>query len=146
MIRAIDQNTVPINLEIGRDADALRSLGKASAEIGDHGARKASGEAHVVDHANPFPFCVERFHIGRDGLNAGLIGGVHSGGGEIFNLSMQQKPEGAAAVGLSKIEFETMQFGETFERKQFEIDQRATRVRGHPTRRPVDAGCGWLRL
>src|SRR5438552_7698297 len=34
---------------------------------------------------------------------------------------MQQKPERAAAIGLSQIEFETVQLGKAFERQQFEI-------------------------
>src|SRR2546422_3800041 len=144
LIGAVDQNTVPINLKIGRDADALGSLGKASAEIGDHSAWKAGGETHVVDHANPFPVRVERFHIGRDGLYAGLIRSVHSGGCEVFNLSMQQKPERAAAVGFSKIEFETVQLGETFEREQFEIADIAMGLQIRENIVPaVIPGAGW---
>src|SRR5690242_17334227 len=99
-----------------------------SAEVGNHSARKAGGETHIVDHAMPFPFRVERLHIGRDGLYARLIGGVHSSGGEIFNLSVQQQPECPTTIWLAKIQFEAVQLGEAFKWKQFKIADVAMRL------------------
>ncbi len=69
------------------------------------------------------PCGVERFDVRRDRLDTRLVGRVHAGGGEIFDLAVQQQPERTAAIGLAQIEFETVHFGEAGERQQFEITE-----------------------
>ncbi len=70
--RAVYQNVVPINLEIGNDANLLRACGQLACEISGHCAWTTGGEAHVVDNSHPLAVCCERLHIRRDGLHASL--------------------------------------------------------------------------
>ena len=95
--------------------------GSLSAEIGGHGARTARGKAHVVDHADPFPVRVLRLDVRSDGLNAGLVSGIHAGRGEVFDLAVHQQPERTAAIGFAEIEFEAVRFGKALEALQLEI-------------------------
>ncbi len=96
-------------------------------EVGRHGARAASGESHVVDDALPFAIRTESFDVRRDGLQPGLIGGVHAGGGEVFDFAVHQKPERAAAIRFAEIEFQAVQLGEAREREQIEVAEVAMR-------------------
>ena len=86
------QNVVPINLQIGRDANLLRARRQFSAEVHGHGARTAGGEAHIVDHTHPLAVCLERFDRGRDRLYTGLPRGVHAVSRKVFHFAMQQQP------------------------------------------------------
>ena len=37
-----------------------------------------------------FPFASERFDVRSDGFDTGLVGGIHSCGGEVFDLTVEQ--------------------------------------------------------
>ena len=96
--------------------------GQLAGEVGGHGARAAGGEAHVIDHAHPLAVrIVQRFHIRRDCLHAGLRRGVHAVRGKIFDFAMQQQPQRAAAVRLAQIERQTVRLGKALKLRQREI-------------------------
>ena len=89
---------------------------KLAGEVGGHGARTAGGKSHVVDDALPFAICAERFDVGRDGLQSGLVSGVHAVRGEVFDLAVHAAARAGRRVGLAEIEFEAVSLGESLER------------------------------
>ena len=92
--RLIDARRVPINLQVGDDADAPRGGGNLAAQIRDHGSFQAGGESHILDDTHPFTLCVLRFHVRRDDLNARLIRGIHGSRGEIVGVAVQKQAQG----------------------------------------------------
>src|SRR6202044_3272917 len=77
LFRAINQNAVPINLQIGCNANLPRAQRQLATEIGGHGSRPARGKAHVVSHALPLPVRVfliwkQRLHIRRNRFDSRL--------------------------------------------------------------------------
>ena len=135
--RAIDQNAVPINLQIGRDANLPRARRQLAGEIGSHSARAPSGKSHVIDHAHPLAVRVvfishrfipdQRFHTRRDRLHTGLRRRVHAVRRKVFDLAMQQQPQWAAAVRLAQIEDQAVRLGKALELRQREIAEVAMR-------------------
>ena len=117
---------------------------------------QAGGETHVVGDMDPFSFSIIRvsyecFHIGRDGLNASLIGGIHSGRGEVFNFSMHQQPQRATLIGSPRSSSRLCGLVKPLKRQQIEIADVAMRQqigqehRGHdrPRHRREGARPGW---
>ena len=51
--RIIHADAIPINSQIRGDANEARAGRNSSGEVGDHGAREAGREAHVVNHLRP---------------------------------------------------------------------------------------------
>ena len=124
---AVDEDVVPVNLQVGRDPNSLRAGGQFAGEVSSDGARAASGKAHVIDHANPLAVRPLSLDVRPDGLNARLISGVHAGRHEVFDLTVHQQDERAATVRLAEIEFEGVQFGEALEGQDFKIAHVAMR-------------------
>src|SRR5439155_11215475 len=55
--RAADQNVVPIDLQIGCDANPSRSLRQFLSQVGSHRPSASSRETHVIDNPNPLGGC-----------------------------------------------------------------------------------------
>ena len=99
---AINEDAVPVNLQVRGDANPPSPWRQLAREIGRNGARSACGETHVIDDAHPSAIR-ENLHVRRDRFDLGLVGGVHAGGGEVFRLAMHQENERAATIGLAEI-------------------------------------------
>ena len=117
----IDQNAVPINLQVGCDANALRARRQLAGQVGSHGTRTAGREAHVIDDANPFAVAAQCLHVWRDRMHASLRCGIHAVGGKVFDFTVQQQPQRASAVRLAQIERESMRLGEAQKLRQGEV-------------------------
>ena len=109
LFRPVNQNAVPINLQICRDANFPRACGQLARKIGGHGARTARGKAHVIHYALPCPARIfliweQGFHIRRHRFHSRLRRGVHAVRRKIFDLAMQQQPQRPAVVSLAQIE------------------------------------------
>ncbi len=121
LMGSADEYVVPVDLQICRDTNALRSQRKLAGEIGRHRSRTAGGKSDIVGDANPIFFLIfiftrdQRFNIRRDRTQMGLIGGIHAGGRVIFDLAMHQQPQRTTAIGFAKIEFQAMRLGESHE-------------------------------
>ena len=99
--RAINQDIVPVDLQIRGHANLLGPQRKLAAEIGSHRARTASGETHIIHHTLPFSIRAESFYVGRDRLQLCLRGRIHAVGREVLDFAVHQQPERAAIVRLS---------------------------------------------
>src|SRR5579863_8206445 len=130
---SIDQDAVPVNLQVGRDPNALRARGQLPCQVGGHSSRPTGRKAHVVDDANPFSLGVERVDIRRDGLDPGLRRSVHAVRGVIFDLSVKQQPERPTGVRFAEIEFERVRLGKTRKLSQAKITEVAVgqQIREH---------------
>src|SRR5450631_1174420 len=53
---AVDQNVIPVDLQVSGNANAPRARRKFASEIGGHGARASGGESQVIDNGDPFFF------------------------------------------------------------------------------------------
>ncbi len=118
---AVDQDAVPIDLQICRDADAGGALRQLAAEVGSDGARQAGGESHVVGDADPFAGIAcggtgvspvlpggdarrsrnKGLDIRRGRLNPRLRRCVHPGRGEVLNLTVHEQSQRASAIRLA---------------------------------------------
>ena len=67
------------------------------------------------------PAGVLRFDVGRDDFYAGLVGGVHRGGGEIVGVAVEDEAERFFLVDRAEIEFDVMELGETGEGEFVEL-------------------------
>ena len=117
----VDEGLVPVDLQVGDDADALRVGGEFVGEVDDDGARKAGGEAHVVDDALPCAVGELRFDVGRDGREAGLPRGVHGAGGEVFDEAVQEEMQRARGRPWAEVEREGVLVGEAREGEVGEV-------------------------
>ena len=99
----VHQNLIPINLQVGHQADAARARRQAARQVGHHRARQPGREAHVVHHPHPVPLAVERFDIRRHRLHARLVRRVHRVGAEILSEAVQQQPQGPGGVPLTQV-------------------------------------------
>ena len=102
----VNEDAVPINLQVGRDTDSSRAERQLAGQVGRDRARTAGGESHVVDDAHPLALCVERFDVRRDGLNLGLVSRVDARRREVLGDAVHQQNQRSAAVRLAQIEFE----------------------------------------
>ncbi len=84
-------------------------------KISDHGAGEASGEAHVFNDADPITLRVLRFDVGSDDLDAGLIGCVHGGCGEVIGVAIHDEAQRFGGVPRAEVEFDPMELGEAGE-------------------------------
>ena len=62
-----------------------------------------------------------RFDVGSDGLQSCLVGGIHTCGREVFDLSVEQQAQRPAIVVFAQIEFEAVRLGESFEGQDFKV-------------------------
>src|SRR5580704_15280385 len=124
---SINQNAVPVNLQVGRDPNPLRARGQLPCQVGGHSSRPTGRKAHVVDDTNPLSLGVERLDVRSDGLDSGLRCSVHAVGGVIFDLAVKQQPERPTGVRFAEIEFERVQLGETRKLSQAKITKVAMR-------------------
>ena len=92
LCRAINQNVVPINLQIGRDANLSRARRQLAGEVGGHGARAAGWESQIIDDALPLAVFAEGFRIRRDRFHAGLRCGIHAVRSEVLDFAVHQQP------------------------------------------------------
>src|SRR5215468_9209196 len=81
---AVDQDAVPINLQVRCDANLRGARRQLAGEIGRDRARAACGETHVVDDAHPAAARVERLDVRRDRVDLGLVRSVDAGRGEVL--------------------------------------------------------------
>src|SRR5262249_40860020 len=103
--RPVDQNAIPVDLQIGPDAYALSAGWQFVAEVCGHRAWTTCGKTHVVNYAGPLAGRSESFDVRRDRFNTCLIRGIHSCRGEVFDLAIHHEPERATFVRLAKIQF-----------------------------------------
>ncbi len=64
---------------------------------------------------------VLRFDVGRDDFDAGLIGGVHRGGGEIVGVAVEDETERFFLVDRAEVEFDVVELGESGEGEFVEL-------------------------
>jgi hypothetical protein len=118
--RAADENAVPVNLQVGPHANALRAHRQLVGEIGGDRPGSARRKSHVIDYLHPLAV-LQRFDVGRYGRELRLVRGIHAGRAKVFDFTMRQQPQRASVVRLAKIEFQAVHFGEAEEGKNFEI-------------------------
>ena len=149
LLATVDKDAVPVNLQIGGDADSRRADGQFPAEIRCDRPRQACREAHVVGDTYPFlclcgsdipvraSLCRAHFvgqecpthmavtnfcfHIWRCRLDPCLRSGIHSGRGEVFDLAVHQQAQRPSAIRLAKIKDQAMRLSEAFKRQQIEL-------------------------
>src|SRR5579862_8398414 len=86
------QHAVPVDLQIGCNADFLRALREFACEIGSHGTRAAGRESHIVYHSLPVSIGALRFDVGCDRLNSRLGRGVNAIRRKVSNLAGARRP------------------------------------------------------
>ena len=93
LLSAADQNVVPINLQI-RGKPIVATPRKFVSQVRSHGASTAGRETEIINYSNPLSIGDLRFNIRRKRLEVRLIRGVHAGGGEVFDFSVHEQPDG----------------------------------------------------
>src|SRR6516225_35251 len=118
--RLIDANSVPVNFQVGHNADTSRAWRNFPGQIGDHRAREARGKAHVFNLSNPLSLSILRFHIRRYYLDARLVCGEHRSRGEVIGVAIEEQAQRLLWIPFAEVEFNPVQFGEACERQVFE--------------------------
>ncbi len=90
--RGVDQDLVPVHLEVGRDANPPRARREDAGEIGGHRAIEAGGEADVVLHPHPAPVRQLRVERGHHRGHVGLVRGEDGRGGEVIGEARHEQP------------------------------------------------------
>src|ERR1700751_2583508 len=111
--RAVDQDAVPVDLQVCGDANLFCSLWELSCEVGRHGARAARRESHIINYSLPVSVGGLGFDVGSNRLEFRLGCRVHAVGGEVFDFAVSQNPQWATVVWLTQIERESMRLGES---------------------------------
>src|SRR5260370_17295675 len=111
----IDANRVPINFQIGDDANAPRPPRQFSAKARSHAAFNTSAAAHAFDNASPFVVCTERFYIRRHDFYSCLISGVHRCSGEIVSVAVDDQTQRFRHVPFAEVERDPVEFREAGE-------------------------------
>ncbi len=89
---AIDQDRVPVDLQVRRDADSLRAYRQLAREISVSWCAAILREIPCLRrHASTSLLHSGLRRRARLALMPGLVGGVHSSGGEVFDLAVEQQ-------------------------------------------------------
>lgn len=107
----VDTNGIPVNFQVGHNANALRAGSNLPGEVGDHGASETSGKAHVFNDADPIALRVLRFDVRGNDLDTRLISGIHRRGGEVVGIAIHDEAQRSGGIPGAKVEFDPMELG-----------------------------------
>src|ERR1700733_3344034 len=115
------ENLIPVDLQVGLDADTPDMRRQLVRQIYNDGPGKAGRKTHIFDDL--FPCAIRHLRFYRRGLRPyiRLPGSIHRAGAEIFDETVQEEPQRTLRRPFSQIQSQRVRIGKTGIAQIFEV-------------------------